>query len=95
MYINVDKMIDKQKQENERIANLPVETVEADGFYAYEKPTHTKTHIVEHDNSIVLTRYMYNNIYRVVFPCDVKVIDIIDYMDVDDTMFIKCSERRV
>ena len=93
MEINVNKMIEQQDKLNKEISQqVPIKDDEELIVYN-EKVLPTKTNIVEHDGSILLTRYMFNNIYKVEFELNVKVVDIIPYMELSDKMFIKCSAR--
>ena len=93
MEINTDDMIAKQNKMNAHIANTePIKEV-VDTVCYVEKVMPTKSHLIEYDGGIVITRYMFNNIYRVSFNIDIKVIDILPYMDLDDKSFIKVSDK--
>jgi len=90
---NIDKMLKKQEEINSKLAKVQPIREEENTVAYYNKPKHTHTNIVYHNDSIMLTRYMWNNIYKVVFAKDVKVVDILEYMDIDDGLFTKCSVR--
>lgn len=93
MEINTDKMIEEQNVINTRIASeQPIKDTDETVCYV-EKPIYTHTNIVEHKGEVLLTRYMFNTIYKVVFAHNVKVVDVLDYMSLNDSTFIKCSIR--
>ena len=93
MEINTDTMMAEQAKQNERIANTePVKEVQETVCYV-EKVAPTKSHLIEYDGGIVVTRYMFNTIYKVSFGIDIKVIEILPYMELDDKTFIKVSDK--
>ena len=93
MDINTDKMIEQQDKLNEHIANtIPERDIKETVCYV-EKTMPTKSHLVVHGGYVMVTRYMYNSIYRVSFDIDVLAKSVVDYMDMDDKTFIQVSDR--
>ena len=93
MEIDTDKMIAKQQQMNQDIANTEPERVTNDTVCYVEKTMPTKSHLVVHDAKVMVTRYMYNKIFKVSFELSVLAVDIVQYMDMDDKTFVMVSDR--
>jgi hypothetical protein len=94
--IDVNKMIEQQKAINADIASQPSElvnkvTVCRDEYYEDKV---SKTNIVQRDSlTISLTRYINNRIMEVEFEADVSLLDVMQYFEVSDAMFVKCAKR--
>jgi len=99
MYNNIDvnKMVQQQIKENERIAKT-METRVVEDSVAYfdrkEVEAVSKTNIVLTNGHLYLTRYINSKVAKVEFAIDVKVVDIMGYFDVTDEVFASVSVNR-
>ena len=91
--INLDKMLKEQNEATIKWCEEEAEREEDNSVYFGEMETVTKTSILDYDESVMLVRYIYPKIHKVVFDREVKVTSIVKYLDLSDKMFIKCALR--
>ena len=95
MEVNIEKMLKQQQSLNAKIANEPMEKEDQSSicYHGIEEVV-TKTNTIHYKGEIVLTRYISSHVYQVVFSEDVKVVEILPYYELNDSMFLRCSKRK-
>ena len=94
--IAIDKMLQQQEQDNVEFINMPVSKNNSQEVYNIDvanKCTMTEVFKCEHKSCIYLKRFINSKLYKVEFNIDVKVMDILDYYNLDDLLFISLSVR--
>lgn len=96
--IDVDEMLRQQKARLAEIESEEAERIEyIDTCYHEIKKVVSHTRMAECDvdgvASVCLVRFIANKTIRVVFAHDVKVKDIMQYFEVEDSKFILCAKR--
>lgn len=96
MEIDVDKMIQKQKEINARILKQEAErevVVEVNNAEFYkDKVSHTNVFIS--GDSIVLTRMFGVGVKTVFLPIGISAVKLIPWLEVTDEVFYKCYRHK-
>lgn len=89
-------MLTEQERILNEIGKLPVEREKEGVCYAdYYKDVVSKTDILEECDRIMLIRIIDGKALVVEFARDLKVIDVIPYLNLADKMFKRCSKPRI
>ena len=91
MEINIDKMLQEQKQRFDKIQSQPLVREDTESVYLGELPTVTRTTIAYYNGEIVLSRYIAGKYYKAIFDDRLLAKDIAKWFSVEDRIFIKAT----
>ncbi len=95
--VTIDKMLEQQAKINQTIMDMPVvrqDSVETTEYVDIEVfNTTSDTSVIMSQEGFYITRFIKSKLCKIEFSKAVKVIDIINYFDINDKLFVKMVSR--
>lgn len=89
------RMLEQQARDNKAFQEM--ESVREDSveelYWELPYSQVSKTKIVKQDGKVVLKRFINNKLYGVEFKDDIKLVDAMDWFEIEDYTFVRCTVR--